>query len=340
MKLDGEQLMQVMVSLLIVVAVGGVTLGMLAAPPSTGGDQSFRQLEASGGSATIQTGITSEVRGIVDVQPTLGDAVQLTGAPDSTATVDADLTAAGTAWSVSAVVDGDAVATNRTIVGASLPEHDVVIWYEAGADEYHGWVYNESSESARSVSITAAGGVNSTTILSVERLDNGTLQLARNTTVVTEAGGATTTVPPQANWRGTVDELRVREPLSNTQRQALVDEPATALPGGEPVAIAKFDSRSDVSTLPVYWTAGEVTLSNASLVDGVAGPPLTDGTDYRVDGATIKIVDSGILEPTGEVLFVELELDEQTLLPIVRIMVALFMLAVVAVPLMRATGRM
>jgi len=333
--MDGETLLSRMFTVLVVLIVAGAFLGSGLFGASNGqiSDEEYT-LEVDGGSSTIGTGVTSEIDSIGNVEATLGTAAKFDGDESTRALAQTDVNA-GSSWSVCAVVEAHDTSINRTIYGANLGIHDVVVWYDAENDGYRLWVYNASSRESRGEFIGASDATTPTVVCG-ERTEGGAIQIARNTTTAMTLDGSGAPAPPAANWNGTIDELRLREPLAFEQRQELVAEPATAVSGGAPQLLINFDSADrSVSSVPVHWSSGSVSLNGVELVDGVQGPELTAGTDYEVSGATFSVLSGGVLEPSGEVIYLGVDVSDVGLLPFIPVMIAMFVFGIIAIPIVK-----
>jgi len=88
--------------------------------------------------------------------------------------------------------------------------------------------------------------------------------------------------------------------VSSSQRTTLYDTPTAPVKANETARIY-YDARAGESSIDVYRTGGDLTLSNASVVDGFAGQDLEQAGvlgngDWRRDGRTVIAVDGGKLD--------------------------------------------
>jgi len=131
--------------------------------------------------------------------------------------------------------------------------------------------------------------------------NESTMDVRRNATVAgTEdlsTGGAT--IPNASNWDGEIEESRTSdEQVNDSVVQTLYQTPTapTAATETSRVMYDFWDTGPAPSTVPVYWSDGSLTATNASVVDGFEGQTTTKGTDWTRDWRTVTAVDGGTLD--------------------------------------------
>lgn len=325
-----ENPLGVMLTAIIVVSIGfGYLTGGGGAPAAE-----TTTFEVTGGAATIDTGALESVSEVTTVTTSLDDAVAF----DGDGYIEADLPDVHEPgpWSVCtyAAADSSTVAANRT--ETVLAYDQALLRYNGSEDEYAYVWFNQSGRHTVRAAATVTEA-NATKLLPVCAIhESHQLQVVTNTTNGTAVGsGAENFAYPSdtAAWNGTVEETRGYDgALNRTQQTMFFDAPTQAVRGAPPAFRLTYDTRGDLGgSVPVYFASGDATVTNASQVAGFADPGVSRGSDYSVSGATIEILD-GALEPDGEVLYIEYQLDEgpTTLL---GIGIALFALAVLYIPL-------
>jgi len=249
------------------------------------------------GSGELST--DGEVRNFSATQ-SLGDAVAFTGANDSELTGQASLAVSGN-WTVTTWARRDPNATgDRRVLQL---DGWLYLTHNESAQQWRVTYYDESDLQVYSVT-AAAPSPETWTLLAIER--NATaLSVARNNTTVATVpidgvgGGA---VRNASNWDGTVEETRViNETLTPTQRGRIYRTPTAPLSTDDSARIY-YDAYAGESTIDVYYTGSDLTLSNASVVAGFDGQPLVEDDpldlttdDYVRDGTTIATTGDGNL---------------------------------------------
>lgn len=242
-------------------------------------------------------------------QQTLGDAVQFTGAPDSELSGQAELNVSGN-WTVTTWAERD------TGVGGDRRVMQLDGWlYITHLNDTQQWrVTYYDAATLQVYSVTAPSPSPTTwTFLEVER--NATaLSLARNNTTVASTpidGAGDGQIIEAANWDGRQEETRViNETLTGEQSGEIYATPTAPLAVDE-VARIYYDGYSGETSVDVYRTGADLSMQNASFVEGFAGEPLVEDDvldlavdDYQRDGTAISTTSDGNL--TGApVVFVE-----------------------------------
>lgn len=234
------------------------------------------------------------------IAQSLGDSVEFTGANDSelqgSATVPHDQT-----WSASLWAEADQVRTQRAAQLGGWLMVDLV--NNSGTAEWRVTYYDDADWETYQISTTASSPTTWTHL--TVTANESTLTLAENNTVVqsvplADASGAP--VPTNvSNWDGRLEETRVyNDVVSASQRQTLYSEPTAPVRANETARIY-FDAWGDESTIDVYRTGTDLTISNATVVEGFEGQTLSsagvfsDG-DYRRSGGDLIAVDGGRLD--------------------------------------------
>jgi len=261
------------------------------------------------GSTSIPTDGT-DLESVVSVRTSLNDSVRLSGAADSNVTIDSPAEL-GHDLSVCtyAALNGSVVTNDET--GLLLATQPAILWYNGSTDTWEGYFYNTSSRNSFRASV-AASSPQTPTLVCLNHADQS-LNLTANTTAGSAVATGSSNIAdyPEnvSNWHGRVEETRLyATPLNGSQRSEWVADPVLAVAGPAPATRVTYDTPLQTlpSTLPVYFSSGEATVSNASLAAGRGGPAITSGTDYSISGGTLTVLDGGLLEPTGEVLYFEL----------------------------------
>lgn len=242
-----------------------------------------------GGNDSITTDDGARVTSVDRVVSSLNDSVELSGSDDSSVAFDVDVSGPRSVCAFASADQPVVGNESRVIAGADM----LTVAYNGTNSSYRAWWYNESERASYDVTIDAPDPANRSLVCaSVNRTH---LSISRNTSERVAAMNAETTVaPPDQNWDGEIDELRVyNDTLSAQQRQDLVSAPLLPVSGEHAAARVTFDSPAQSpSTLPVYYANGSATLSNADLVSGLVGEVLVRGSDYRVDGRTVEALDT------------------------------------------------
>jgi hypothetical protein len=136
-----------------------------------------------------------------------------------------------------------------------------------------------------------------------------------------------------SDWNGTIEETRGYDYAVNaSQRSEYHSDPTLAVTGPAPQWRLTYDTRGSLGgTLPVHFASGDATVTNATLVSGFSDPGINAGSDYKLAGDSIEIL-NGQLDANGEVLFIEFNL-EGVPLGLLGVGIALFALAVFYIPL-------
>lgn len=242
------------------------------------------------------------------VRSSLNDSVRLTGAPDSNVTIDSDADLgndlSACTWGA---LDSSVVTANDD--GLLLATQQAVLWYNGTDDVYRGYYYNTSSRNSYVANVSASTP-SSSTLVCLNHASQS-LNISANTTTGTAvATGSSNSADYPANvsnWNGTVDETRLfATPLNGSQRSEWVATPGLAVNGSAPSTRVTYDvyGSSYGSTVPVYFSSGSASLGNATRATGFTAPSVTEGTDYALSGDTVTVLDGGVLEQDGEVLYI------------------------------------
>lgn len=288
-------------------ALVGLVMSSFFGAAGSGGVSQTDDVEILGGTGQLALSSGGSVDNVTAMQSTLGDAVRLTGAPDSKVSATTDANVSGD-WSLCthAAADPAVVSNNesRSIAGFNA----ATLAYNGTSDEYVGHYWDAGSRNSYAVSVAAPSPEHRTLVCLQESA--GTLEITRNTTgsgTVSLSADSTAPMPPAANWDGTVEETRVHNASLNvSQRSDMLAEPVLAVDGPAPAARLKYDVRNrGAASVPIYFGGGTATLSNASFVGGATGPTLAEGVDYEIAGvvnSTVVALDGGVLDENGEVV--------------------------------------
>lgn len=305
-------------------------------------------VEMTGGAGTFDTTFLGDVSNI-SAESTLGDAVALTGAPDSEIAASMDVTL-GDSWSACTYSQADPVVegngSTRSLLSADTDRYDIALVYNDSTGEYQGWFYDAAARSTHAASVAAPDPTNQTLVCAINNESAQTFQVARNTT----RGAATDTSqqdfadrPNAENWHGVLEETRLYpSALTDSQLSRWTTHPVLSVEGTRPAARLMYDTRDrSTSTVPVYFGSGSAGLSNASLVDGATGPELVQGEDWDRGGLLswyssdeIYAVDGGVLTGDGDVLFLTYDIDESAI-ELVQLGFALFVFLILAASIQR-----
>lgn len=234
------------------------------------------------------------------IAQSLGDAVEFTGADDSRlsgeATVPHDQT-----WTASTWVEADQLRTQRAVQLGGWLMVDLV--NDSGSAEWRVTYYDEADWTTYQVSAPADDAQNWTHL--AVTANETALSLAENDTVirtVSLAAADNASVPKNvSNWDGRLEETRVYDDVvSASQRDTLYSTPTAPVRANETARIY-YDAWDDESTIDVYRTGADLSLNNASVVEGFDGQQLSSagvlgGGDYRRMGGEIEAVDGGRLD--------------------------------------------
>lgn len=306
MSLDEGGIVGALVGALIIAVVGLSILGSPIMSSPVSDDTQHSDVEIVGGDGSLDTTLLTTVGNVTTVRTSLEDQVQLTGASDSSVEL---ANAVGDAETRSVctygAADSDVVANNETRALVALDY--LTVAYNGTSDTWNVSYYDQGTRAWYETSVAATDPATQTLVCGYTNSTH--LGLSENTTdapVVALDGSGGADAPTSQHWAGTLEETRVYDYwLNDTQQQAYVDEPVISVPGEPADARVMYDVRSrGVASVPAYFADGDASLSNASLVDGFGGPPVVEGTDYRVEGDRIVALDGGVLDGDGDVLFV------------------------------------
>jgi len=232
------------------------------------------------------------------IQQSLGTSVAFTGANDSELQGEVDAPHDDT-WSVSLWAAADTVRTQRAAQLDGWLMVDLV--NDSTQPEWRITYYDDGDWEVDQVSINAT---DPTTMTNLVITGNGSeMAVYRNNThAATVALDGGDQVPTNvSNWDGRLEETRVLDDVVNSsQRNTLYSTPTAPVKANE-TARVYFDARADEDTIDVYRTGQDLTISNASVVDGFDGQQLEDdglftNGDYRRSGGDITVVDDGKLD--------------------------------------------
>jgi len=323
--------------------VGALIVATLAAAVLNGGvfgtdastDTTATVLTADG-NGQLDLPALATVESLTSVQTTLGDAASFDG--DGSLFTDVPDVIGPGEWTIcthaaasSAVVSSDGTRTLLAVDGS-------VLRYNGSTDQYVVYYWNESSRTTQraAVSISETDATQLQPICVVH--DSGAFTVhTRTQESPTVSGTADNAQMPGSTtgWDGVVEETRLYGRALDSQNQTRYgDDPTQALPGPAPAARLTYDTRdSDLSSLPVYFAGSTATADNVTRVDGATGPTLSEGSDYRRVGDAVAVLDGGVLEPTGEVLYVDYRQGDNFGF-FARLGVVLFVFGVVTVKLL------
>lgn len=290
----GSEDVRQMVILAVVVGVAVVVVGQVFAAAAGADDsrQSFQSaVEIDGDTATL-TGSNVSVGG---VEQSLGDAAALDGSRDSYVAGAAAPNVSGDFYA-GTYVRVDNTTGTRTVYA----DDQRLILYNGSSGQWVGVYYEASTGRTWSTSLIASDPTNWTHV--ALQLDAGALELIEDnqfsSVTATNDGNVTTQAFTGDNLEGDLDETRVfDEPLTDSERQQLVDSPTAPLDTAERDYRVMYDSySSSPGSFPAFFVSSSVDASGVTLVDGFAGQPTQAGTDYRVNGDTITALDGGSLD--------------------------------------------
>lgn len=234
----------------------------------------------------------------------LGNALRLTGANDSYVETETEIdvpTDQNFTVSTWARVNRSGDAENMTMTALTV-QGEAVLAYNGTTGNWTGYYYSDKTRDSYRVDVNAPNQPGNLTRVSLWA--NGThLAIYRNTTQgqIVALGDSTADASIGAgNWNGTVEETSVDgHPVTDTQRNELVNDPVSVRPGGDHRARLMYDELSGTS-LRALWATGGATASNASLVEGFPGEvldraDLLGNGDYRwrIEGPEVKPLDGG-----------------------------------------------
>jgi len=239
---------------------------------------------------------------------TLGTSVAFTGANDSklkgSATAAHDQT-----WTVSTWVEADEVRTQRAVQFGGWFMLDLV--NNSGNATWRVTYYDDADWKTYNLSAPASSPTTMTNV--VVTANESVLTISENNTQIasTDLADASGAPVPQnvSNFDGRLEETRVLDDVvTSNQKQTLYVEPTAPVRANETARIY-FDARAGETTIDVYRTGADLTLSNATVVDGFEGQDLESAGllgngDYRRNGDTVIAVDGGNLDG-APVVFVD-----------------------------------
>lgn len=213
-------------------------------------------------------------------------------------------------WGVStwATVDVNGLNDNMSLVQM---DDSLILYYDGTGSQavWRAWYYDYTDPQTVEVEVNATDPEAQTNLQVIR--DGTTITLYRNANASQSAsltGDKVADSPDNlSNWDGTIEELRAfTETPTASQHNKLHDEPLAPLPGIDTALRIYFDQQ-DGTSVPAYFSGGELQTTNATLASGFKGSEmtgagiwndLTGSTDYRWDtvGPKIKAVDGGSLD--------------------------------------------
>lgn len=259
-----------------------------------GGTTEFRETAVAfdGGQAELpginETGVTAN--------QSLGTAAQLDGSADSYVSSTGGAETTGN-YTLSTRVRVRNVSTTETQIVYSDDQR--LLLYNGSSDQWVGVWYEASTGRTWTVSQLASAPGNWTTVQLM--LDAGSLELIEDNTLssttATNDGNTTSATFSGENLNGTIEETRVFDrPLTNSERQTLVDTPTAPLPNTERAYRVMYDAYSVPSAFPAFFAPGNADVGDIQLVSGASEQPTERGTDWRLDGGTVVALAGGSLD--------------------------------------------
>jgi len=289
------------VILLVAVSIFG-TIAERSEPNPTGDREKIIQ-PATGAFVDVYDSENSfyEERG---ENPTVHDSRGLsrlfTGAPDSYLASDDSLTVASDQnWTAHQGVWVNQSATNRNMTVLALGDPNVLVRYDGNRSSAVWRLVYVGVTSTNETTVSAPSPTDATQLF-IGRSSN-TLWINRDnsanaTITVSDDSTGQTNLTTAKNLDGRLDETRMFDTrLNSSQRQSLVDDPITPLPGTDRTARIMYDERV-VSPVNVFFADGDATVSNATIADGFAGSTLTESSlmttgdyDWRPKGPEFRL---------------------------------------------------
>lgn len=235
------------------------------------------------------------------IEQSLGDAVAFSGANDSELRGRADIQRDET-WSTSTWARVDAASENETMRALQFGGW-LMVDYDGAASEWRVTVYDEQTLNTYQVTAAAPDPTTWTHLVVTHNESELALWVDGSVAATTPTtDGSDATVPTDvANWDGTVEETRVLDDLVDSSEVTTLHDTPTAPVRANESARIYYDAYPEEDSVDVYRTGADLTLSNASFVDGFAGQDLekdgllTNG-DYRLEGETVVAMAGGALD--------------------------------------------
>ena len=320
--------------LAIGVTIVGVLLPVFFGLGSGGLGADAATITATGAGTTTTLDPTDERPDNLQVRATRGNAIQLEGSAVTSTTTD---NVTDGSWTLCAVgrlaADADIDATYTL---AAADNGTALLLY--ANETWVAYYQNASTGDTAKATLTASSPQSSLTPV-CGRYDDATGELvvmADGTVSAPDTADATTDSRSVAHdWHGTIDELRAfDEAVGNSTLTAYASDPIQPFPSTQRTARMMFDE-GDGTTTTVYFAAEDASIGSASWTDGVAGPGLSEGTDYdlAVDPLEITIL-AGSYVVGAPVVFVSWGSGFPIpLWDVLSLFAALFVLGMIAVKL-------
>jgi len=293
---------------LVAVLVVTVLVSQVAVTASDAADEEGTGAAAiSGGSGVVPLISGAAIEEHQGAQSTLGDQATLDGSTDAEIAADIDAATAGN-QALCAWATPDSVSSHRAIAGYQYLE----LSYNGTSDKWRAYYYDEQTRSGYAATATPGNTATPTLLCGqVDRAGNR-VELYENATEVAAAnidGGGVADAPPDTNWNGGLEEIRVfNDTVNASQQSEWLGEPVLSMDGAAPVARLMFDVRDrGASSVPVFFASGDATVgAGVTFTDGFSGPSISRGTDYSVGGLDNNVfstLSGGVFDESGEVIY-------------------------------------
>ena len=275
-----------------------------ASDASLGDGASTASVGINDTTATFDSGT---VTGVDRVRTSLNDSLALDGTANSELAMDTDANLEDS-FSVCTYAEADSSVVSNNEARLLLSTQQAQLQYNGTDDVWQGRYTNVSNGSAWHANVSATSP--STPTLVCLNRHSGAFNISANTTTgadVATTGTTSAALLNGSNWNGNVDETRMYETVLNgSQRTDYVAEPVLAVDGGAPAARVTYDQfNTDLSDIEVYFSDTSASATSASVAGGRAGPAISDGVDYEINGGDITVLSgSSTLDTQGEVLYI------------------------------------
>jgi len=273
------------IGLAFLVIVVGQVVGVAADVSGGGGDTTTESFSESLSPSSDAVELSGTNISSVTVRQTLNNSARL----DGSGSITGDVGSVAATHTVSTWVSVNNSTGVRQVI--SIDSRTLIV-YNGGADEWACWHYDASAGETYRVAV-AAPTAGQWTNIQCERSSNR-LTVRRNataaeTSVITDAGNATTQTLTTVGLDGRLDETRVfNGSLSPSEQQALYSDPTAPLDSAPRQSRVLFDTSLD--SIPVYFSSGSLDGSAATRADGLRSPPAPEGTEWSRSGTTISLL--------------------------------------------------
>jgi hypothetical protein len=246
---------------------------------------------------TYQDGRLGEVPNNVEVAPSTDKALAVTSGTSVTGDADGDLTSGN--WTIAATAalnlsaDGATEVPRQLVAYGNESTNQIQLFYNDSV--YYLYYDNGSANATVALGEPQAGEFTSL----VARYNGSQLLLSNGSASATQSLSANAiNTPILFDWTGRLEEFRTwNNSVDDSVVSGYTSDPVAAYPSSDRGIRVMFDRYGgDVAQ---YFAPGRVSVDGgAELGDGVAGPSMSEGTDYDTssDPFSVEILAGGYLE--------------------------------------------